>query len=211
VTAVIQQQAQAANVARVASGELAPIERCLINENAARQLLEPAKKELFAQKKPDGIDDGIGGLAEVFVTRVENNRYLVCSYLVDYWCLGVKNTFGPRKLDRLKYESLLQKVSSRFGQDLREITLEQAQAIILGAVDYAAGLGLKPHADFEKSQAHLGSRLPQLPSVEFGRNGKPYYISGPYDNPDKIIATLRERVEEGNFDYLMGIGPDLDW
>jgi hypothetical protein len=190
---------------------LGELNHTIQNENAARQLLEPAKKELFAQKKPDGIDDGIGGLAEVFVTRVENNRYLVCSYLVDYWCLGVKNTFGPRKLDRLKYESLLQKVSSRFGQDLREITLEQAQAIILGAVDYAAGLGLKPHADFEKSQAHLGSRLPQLPSVEFGRNGKPYYISGPYDNPDKIIATLRERVEEGNFDYLMGIGPDLDW
>ena len=29
------------------------------------------------------------------------------------------------------------------------------------------------------------------------------YVSGPYDNSDKIVASLRETVVEGNFDYLM--------
>ena len=40
---------------------------------------------------------------------------------------------------------------------------------------------------------------------EFGKNGKPYYFSGPYDNPEKIIAKLRESVGEGNFKYTIGM------
>ncbi len=81
--------------------------------------------------------DGVGGLAQIFVTRVDGNQYLVASYLVDYWCLGVKNALGPRKLNRTKYEAMVKKTYSQFQQDYREITLEQAQAILFGAVEYA--------------------------------------------------------------------------
>ncbi len=37
------------------------------------------------------------------------------------------------------------------------ITLEQAQAIVFGAIDYAADLGFKPHKDFQKTKKHLGT------------------------------------------------------
>ena len=108
-----------------------------------------------------------------------------------------------RKLNRSKYEAMVDKAYSKFQQNYREITLEQAQAIIFGAVEYAQKLGLKLHWDWSKAKDHLGQPSENLLAIEFGRKGKPFYVSGPYDNPDKIVAKLRETVGEGNFDYLM--------
>ena len=68
---------------------------------------------------------------------------------------------------------------------------------------YAHKLGLNPHRDWSKAKDHLGQSSENLLPLEFGRKGKPFYVSGPYDNPDKIVAQLRETVGEGNFDYLM--------
>ncbi len=204
VNSLLRQQAEEGEITRRALGELAPLERCLINEKAAERLLETQKKGWFGSKrKSSEASDGVGGLAQIFVTRVEGNQYLVGSYLVDYWCLGVKNVLGPRKLNRTKYEALVKKTYSKFQPSYREITLEPAQAIIFGAVEYAQKLGFKPHRDWTISKDHLGQPSENLLPIEFGRKGKPFYVSGPYDNPDKIIAKLRETVGEGNFDYLM--------
>ncbi len=204
VNSWLRQQAEEVTITRRALGELAPLERCLINEEAAERLLESQKKGwLGSKRKSSEASDGVGGLAQIFVTRVEGNQYLVGSYLVDYWCLGVKNVLRPRKLNRTKYEALVKKTYSQFQQSYREITLEQAQAIIFGAVEYAQKLGLKPHRDWTTSKDHLGQPSENLLPIEFGRQGKPFYVSGPYDNSHKIVASLRETVGEGNFDYLM--------
>ncbi len=201
VSTVIREQAEEVTLARIERGELAPIESCLINESAAKHLLESAEEN--ALRLAYGGDNG---LAQIFVTRVERNRYLLGSYLVDYWCLGVKDTFGPRKLDRTKYEITVEAAYLAFDENYREITLKQAQAIIFGAVDYAAKLGFNPHPDFESVKAHLGQPLDDLPALEFGREGKPFYMNGPYDRPSEILATLQETVGEGNFDYVLEVG-----
>ncbi|MGK7899017.1 MAG: DNA-binding response regulator [Xenococcus sp. (in: cyanobacteria)] len=204
VNELLRQQAEGVAITRRAQGELALLERCLINEKASQRLLETKKKGWFGGKwGSEEAPDEVGGLAQIFVTRVEGNQYLVASYLVDYWCLGVKNVLGPRKLNRTKYEAMVKKTYSKFQQEYREITLEQAQAIIFGAVSYAQKLGLKPHRDFSKAEEHLGQPSENLLPIEFGRKGKPFYVSGPYDNSHKILAKLRETVGEGNFDYLM--------
>jgi hypothetical protein len=157
-------RAEGSAIIRQEKGELSPLERCLINKNAAKQLIDSQNKGWFGfgRGKDDG-DDGVGGLAQIFVTRKEGNQYLVCSYLVDYWCLGVKNALGPRKLDRSRYETMIRACYGSFAQDYREISLEQAQAIIFGSIEYAAKLGLKPHADFEKAKAHYRRTLGQFP------------------------------------------------
>jgi hypothetical protein len=201
VTAAIRNQAEG-TIQGGGRKELPPIEECLVNENAAKHLLErPQRKSLSGNKNTEVENDG-SGLAQVIVTRLERGQYLVSSYLVDYWCLGVKNTFGPRKMNRIKYLQLLDEVRQRFQQDMSEITLQQAQSIIFGAVDYAAKCGLEPHRDFERSKPQLGDRYETLIDIEFGRDGKPFYISGPYDNPHKILETLREHVGVNNFHYI---------
>jgi predicted transcriptional regulator len=179
---------------RLAKGELSPLVACLINEGAVAHLLGQRDGEVNAK-----------GMAQIIVARMEKNQYLVSSILVDYWCLGVKNALF-KKCDRAKYELLLSGTARAFGEDLQEISLAQMQAIVFGAVDYAASLGFPPHPDFEAAKVYLGPRAAQLQPIEFGQSGKPFYCSGPYDNPQKVIQTLRRTVGEGNFDYMMAIG-----
>jgi hypothetical protein len=178
---------------RLAKGELAPLVACLINQGAKDHLLGTRDEE------------NANGMAQIIVARMERNQYLVSSILVDYWCLGVKNALF-KKCDRTKYEFLLSQTAKAFDEEFQEVSLEQVQAIVFGAIDYAAGLGFSPHPDFEAAKACLGPRAEQLQRIEFGQSGKPFYCSGPYDNPQKVIQTLRQNVGDGNFDYMMGMG-----
>ncbi|MBE8987818.1 DNA-binding response regulator, partial [Nostoc sp. LEGE 12450] len=43
--------------------------------------------------------------------------------------------------------------------------------------------------------------------IECGRDGKPFYVNGPHDNPKKIMETLKRSRGEGNFDFLIGSDP----
>jgi hypothetical protein len=196
VSEILRQQAAQLDIERAARGEIAPLYNCMVNISAAMLLDPDAPRNAIEQT----------GFAQVFIARKDRQRLSVCSYLVDYWCLGVKDTFGPRKMDRFEYESLLRDLSHRFEESFTEVTLEQAQAIVFGALDYAAKLGLEPHADFAKSKPHLGLRPDALIPIEFGKDGKPYYINGPFDNPDKILAKLHQAVGTGNYDYTIGSG-----
>ncbi len=172
---------------------LMPLLGCFINNSAVERLLKGDDRQ--------GSDSSTGGgLSELLVVRKESFRYEVSAFLVDYWCLGVKNVLF-KKCDERKYELMLEKVEETFGEPFKEISIEQAQAIVFGAVDYAATLGLQPHADFEKAKQSLGVRLDNLQAIQFGKDGKPFYFCGPHDNQMKIIQTLKEHVGDGNFDY----------
>lgn len=197
VNRVIKANASEKAIAAVKTEELAPIARCLFNRSSAEQLLgKPEREE----------DEMMGGLGMVLVARTTGyKRFVVCSYMVDYWCLGLKDTIGIKKLNDIKYRQFLERVYQGYPEGYQEISLEQAQAIVYGAIDYAENLGFKPHKDFEKTQAHLG-KWSGKPQLTFGRQGKPFYIAGPYDNSDRIMQTLKQNVGKGNFDYLVDLG-----
>ncbi|WP_019503304.1 hypothetical protein [Pleurocapsa sp. PCC 7319] len=196
VNSVIKASAEKTAIARASTGELAPVAQCLVNTKCAELLLE----------EPTLDESGMGGLGIVLVARTTGfKRFVVCTYMVDYWCLGLKDTMVEKKLNDIKYQQFLKTVYRGFPDGYQEIALEQAQAIVYGAIDYAKSLGLKPHKDFQKTKNHLGSWNGQ-PKLTFGRQGKPYFIEGPYDNGTQIMQTLRQNVGEGNFDYLIGLG-----
>ncbi|MDJ0647063.1 MAG: DNA-binding response regulator [Xenococcaceae cyanobacterium MO_188.B19] len=196
VNSVIKASAKEIALARAETGELAPIAQCLVNTNCAERLLTAHPLD----------EHDVGGLGMVLVARTTGyKRFVVCSYLVDYWCLGLKDTMGEKKLNDIKYQQFLNMVYQGFPDGYQEITLEQAQAIVYGAINYATELGFKPHKDFQKTQNHLGTWNGQ-PQLTFGYQGKPYFIEGPYDNSTQIMQTLRKNVGEGNFDYLIGLG-----
>lgn len=208
VTKVIRQQSESGKIQK----ELPKLHAVLINEVAAQDLLNLADS---GESSADPSDFHGGGLAQVILLRIdEKGHHWVSSYLVDYWCLGVKNTFGPRQMTRKQFDEFLWDIEERFGQSLQEISIEQAQAVVFGAIDYARGLGLEPHSDFRRSRSHLGPQ-PDPSSetdikIQFGKDGMPHFIAGPYDDATNIMATLRETVGDGNFHYLVGLGPPPD-
>ena len=53
----------------------------------------------------------------------------------------------------------------------------------------------------------------ELIEIECGKNGKPFYVCGPYDDRKKaeaIIAQLERSAGKGNYDYILP-GSDDDY
>jgi hypothetical protein len=194
VNEILRQQATAIELERIASGEVDPLYNCMVNELGAMLLSPKATKDSIKSK----------GFVQVIIARTHRQQLSVCSYLVDHWCLGVKDAFGPKSMNKVEYNSMLQSASHTFQEDFIEVTLEQAQAIVFGGVDYAARLGIEPHRDFAAAKSHLGTQPDSLLPIEFGRDGKPYYTNGPYDDAEKIIAKLNRSVGKGNYNYMIG-------
>lgn len=206
VTAVIKSEAEQKMVEVLASGQLAPIAECLIDLNGAQTLLHLENTEgTDMQPEETDVEAGASGLSIVLISRALGyERFLVATYMVDYWCLGVKECIPPRQMNGIRYKQFVEDAYRGFSSGYCHITLEQAQSVILGAIDYAASLGLKPYPDCEQARSHLGE-IETLTPLEFGRNGKPFYIAGPYDDAQKILNTLTRTVGKDNFHYLVGL------
>jgi hypothetical protein len=154
-----------------------------------------------AESEPESGDSGLVG---VLVARDTGSTVLACGFLVDVFCLGVKDTNGPKTMDRRKLPDFTRTFFSAWpSQPHVAAPLDLARHVVFGAVDYARSLGFEPHPDFAKGAALLGDWETGGSDVTFGRDGKPFYINGPRDDTYGNMAKLRRTVGDGNFDYLV--------
>ncbi|MGA2925726.1 MAG: hypothetical protein ABSG43_06980 [Solirubrobacteraceae bacterium] len=124
---------------------------------------------------------------------------------VDTWCLGVKHVIGPKRMNRRELNALRRECYAPWRSQGIGIPLELAQHLVLGAVEFARGLGFEPHRDFKSARAALGSW--EGPSaITFGMNGKPHYLNGPSEDPQRVIGTLERTVGPGGFNYTVSLG-----
>lgn len=161
----------------------------------------------------DVADIGFGGLAGVMVARRHRPRRVsVCGYLVDGYCLGVKNALGPEVLNDRDLPGFVGRFFQAFkdaGEPV-EAPLELARHLVWGAVDYARELGFSPHADFQRASGHLGT-WQETSDINFGRDGVPLYIHGPYDDLAAVTRTLTQSVGAGNFHFVAPVGAAAGW
>jgi hypothetical protein len=149
---------------------------------------------------------GTDGLAAVLVAREHRyDKVSVCGYLADVYCLGVKNALGPEIVDEPSLRRFCERFFSGYDDDPIEAPIELAREVVLGSVEYARGLGFEPHPDFAAAEGHLGAWTGSS-TITFGKDGKPFYVSGPYDDPRPILRSLERAVGQGNFDYLAVAG-----
>jgi len=144
------------------------------------------------------------GLVQIIIARRQPNGKTCCGiYLVDKYCLGLKNTFARTNLSADRYQELYNQISSR--QRLIECSSELAHQMIYQSIDYAAQFGFEPQSDFAQSQYVLEPRgeLEEPYKLTFGKNGKPFFISGPHDNAKQVITQLEKTAGQGNFDVLI--------
>lgn len=125
----------------------------------------------------------------------------VCGYLVDLWCLGVKDALGPKSVDRRKLPGFIDWYFRSYDQPPLAAPIDLARHLIFGAVKYAHELGFEAHQDFAGCVNHLGP-WEENSDITFGREGSPMYIQGPYDDAARIIRTLRRSVGDDSFHYL---------
>jgi hypothetical protein len=147
-------------------------------------------------------DPGTGGLAKVLIARQERgSRATVCGFLVDVYCLGVKDAVGPLAMGSDSIAAFRREFFAAFDAAPLAISLELAQHLVHGAVAYARDLGFEPSSGLAATAPYLG--MPSTPTpIRFGREGSPFYISGPYDNPRAVVQTLEATAGAGNYDYI---------
>lgn len=169
-----------------------PIRECLINDD-------------WDQKSNTG-------LTRIVITREQPDGLLITgTFLVDMFCLGLKDThFIANLRPKIYYDEVLEKMY--FDVSYAQCSPELAHQIIYGAIDYASQFGFKPHKDFKMSRYMLEKRgtYPEEHPIEFGRDGKPVYFAGPYDNPKAIIAKLEKNAGAGNYGYIAQATPFHD-
>jgi hypothetical protein len=155
----------------------------------------------------DGDVQGTGseGLVAVLIARdAGRSRLRVCGYLVDVYCLGVKDVIGPRVMNERHLAEFSRRYFGAFDGPPVAAPLDLAQNLVFGAVDFARSLGFEPAADFEDVKDHLGSwRGPS--SIGFGREGKPFYVEGPYDDGKRILRQLERTAGRDRFHYLVSL------
>jgi hypothetical protein len=181
----------------------APVVGCWVTEHWSDNLSVTGHPDWPGMSSPES-EPGESGLVGALVVRDTGSTVLACGFLVDVFCLGVKNTNGPKTMTRRKLPDFIQTFFSAWpNQAPVPAPLELARHLVFGAVDYARNLGFEPHPDFAKGAALLGDWEAGRSDVTFGRDGKPCYINGPRDNTHGIMAKLRQAVGDGNFDYLV--------
>lgn len=150
-------------------------------------------------------------LNQVVVARRDPSTRTVvaAAFLVDRACLGVKNAAVARFATVWEYRD---RFLSDFGkhQEMIPVDLNSAAAIVKAGLDYAASLKFRPHRDFVLAAILLGDADPTMVSETIpvgGPEGKPYFIAGPNDDPDRILAHLTQLCGPEGFHFSAPIDP----
>jgi hypothetical protein len=149
-------------------------------------------------------DQGIG---QVHLTRVlPDGRVAVAIFLVDRFCLGVKSSIAdivPRATYDIRYAPGIPGAGKATPYPPAAV-----RKYVEGAVAYARDLGFGPDEDYQVAKLIFGDIDPTTSSetFEYGKDGKPFYISGPHESPQRmreIMATLARTRGPGGSDFLL--------
>jgi hypothetical protein len=146
----------------------------------------------------------------VVVSRYSGSGLVAAGvFLIDAYCLGVKDAFALLK-PRAEYEQMLD--GMRQAVTLRRVEPAYAKKLVVGAIAYARNLGFEPHEDYElpsKVLADIDETACQT-EFTFGQDGKPLFIAGPNDTPERcqqVIDTLHRRFGPEGYHFMMPVSP----
>lgn len=179
--------------------------RCWVNAGWSRSV------DLESAPQWTGLDPGapgaekVRGLVAVLVAAdsTRSTKAQVAGFLLDVWCLGVKNALAPEPMSESRLAAHRGLYFSAFEGHV-QVPAALARALVFGAAAYASSLGFEPGreiaGDFREAAALLGQPAGPSP-VGFGRDGKPFFANGPYDDPETVLRTLRRSVGDGGFHF----------
>jgi hypothetical protein len=146
------------------------------------------------------------GLAAVLVAHRprRSSKLQVAGFLIDVYCLGVKNALGAAMNERELPEFVANYFATYAGGPLA-VPVEQARQVVFGAAEYARGLGFEPHPDFAGVADLLGPWTGPS-DITFGLDGMPTFIQGPYDDVRAIEKTLKRSVGKGRYAISFVVG-----
>lgn len=173
--------------------------------------------ERFLKEKARGLEIGKCyvskdmkkyGEGHVLVSRLhKGGKVSVAFYLLDIYCLGVKDTFYKLRMDDYEFEQLLWTLQS---ENVEECTYEEAHNWVYGAVAFAEEAGIQPHRIFNLTQYMLEEDTDEIPLMEFefGKNGIHFLVAHSNLEASKYLPTMKAHLGD-NFEVLIEDGEDI--
>ena len=149
------------------------------------------------------------GEGHVIVSRKHTGgRVSMAVYLVDIWCVGVKDTFFRLRLEDYEFKDMID--TYRLG--LRECSYDEAHNWIYGAIAFAEEAGIEPDKSFKITQYMLEEDDENIPLIEYkyGKDGKHTLVTHTHLEASQYLPLVEKNLGEGNFDYILNVTDD-DW
>lgn len=133
----------------------------------------------------------------LIVKNIPRTNYIIGSYEIDLWCLGIKQTSWGYGINEKKLAVIFAKLSS--GKPFAETNYELCCQIINEANAYSLSNGLTTPPNFEVSQYLIEEAKEYPNSITFGKNGKPYYVKTEFADNETIIKILTDKLGSNGF------------
>lgn len=154
------------------------------------------------------------GMGEVVVARFREDGAVASSiFLIDAYCLGVKDVFALDEMDEAEFRELLG--LHREKSPLDPLHPARARKLIEDAVAYAQSFGLLPCREYKKARRVFSGIDAKLCSdvFTFGKDGKPCLIPGPDDSEERIarvLQLLETHFGADGFTYILPVEDGVD-
>jgi hypothetical protein len=158
----------------------------------------------------------ISGIGELVVTRrIPNGDIAMSAFVIDVFCLGVKDAMFM-VLPESEYEHKIKgRMSAAGDRGFEKLHQTCAKKLLNGVADYAKELGFAPHPDYKNAKEIFGIIDASVCPVKYtyGKEGKPFYMNGPYESPadiQRIINTLTEKCGADGFNTMLRLTDSMD-
>jgi len=138
------------------------------------------------------------GMTNVSVARAHKNGNLTVGvYLVDLFCLGIKDSMFCFNVSKQEYEDKIVNASA----GMIVVDYDFAHNLLFGADIYSEELGLKAHHSFKLTQYILDEDTEDKKLIEFnfGDKGMPHLVINPTENRTREINILTKNLGENGF------------
>ena len=151
-------------------------------------------------------------LDQAVVTRRDpaTGEVYMSMFLVDRACLGLKDAHVANFVNAAEFRNTIL-AHMQETQELIQVDIDFVAAVVKAGIDYAAQFDLRPHRDYRDASILLKDANPDAVDVNIpvgGDDGKPFFIAGPYDNAQKIVARLTQQLGPDGFHYTVRLDPD---
>jgi hypothetical protein len=156
----------------------------VLNDTLTAKVLRVAQAPIQHCLVPERLFDS--GIGTVVLARGSTRHSLTVGvFLVDTWCLGIKDTFF-RSVDGEDFEMMIEGLDGT--TPMASVDPSYARKLLLDAAAWAASIGFAPHRDFTAIERLFGDVRADAcdATFQFGRGGKPLYVQGPRESPTQV-------------------------
>ena len=177
-------------------------------KSQSQQYLSP---EQFIKQRVRKLEIGKCYISNELLTAGEGNIVIsrnhtggkksIAFFLVDMYCLGIKDSFYALRIDKEEYE---EQFVNGYLSGYKEISYNEAHNYIYGAIAFAEEAGIAPNRSFYLTKYFLEEDTDEIPLIEYeyGKNGQHFLVAHSNYEASIYLSTLKHYLGD-NFDYVI--------